>query len=242
MTYGLDPRFRFTVARAIYKGIVRYLNGAETPIQPLAPNTLAIEKKGGKTIRLSWKNTEDPLEPTANAARYRIYMRTDDNGFSPKFKEVTGESAEIELPEWGRRYSFKVTGVNDGGESFPTEQLSACLFNNSKKPALIVNGFTRISAPKSFDLGEKAGFEWWEDEGVADGMEPAFLGYQQNFNRTNLGSMTTIPDGARLALNGGETPCMGTPMISPTFKVKLTKNGAYRTFRQVAKPSKSIPN
>lgn len=183
MTYGLDPRFRFTVARAIYKGIVRYLNGAETPIQPLAPNTLAIEKKGGKTIRLSWKNTEDPLEPTANAARYRIYMRTDDNGFSPKFKEVTGESAEIELPEWGRRYSFKVTGVNDGGESFPTEQLSACLFNNSQKPALIVNGFTRISAPKSFDLGEKAGFEWWEDEGVADGMEPAFLGYQQNFNR-----------------------------------------------------------
>jgi hypothetical protein len=184
MIYGLDPRFRFTVARAIYKGMARYLNGADAPIQPLAPNSLAIEKGKGKTIRLSWKNTQDPLEPTANAAKYRIYMRTNDNGFSPKFKEVTGESAEIELPEWGTRYAFKVTGVNDGGESFATEQLSACLFNNSQKPALIVNGFTRISAPKSFDLGAKAGFEWWEDEGVADGMEPTFLGYQQAFNRS----------------------------------------------------------
>lgn len=183
MTYGLDPRFRFTVARAIYKGIVRYLNGAEAPIQPLAPSQLAIEKVGEKTIRLSWQNTEDPLEPTANATKYRIYMRTDDNGFSPNFKEVTGESALIDLPEWGKRYAIKVTGVNDGGESFATEQLSTCLFNNSQKPALIVNGFTRLSAPKSFDLGEKAGFEWWEDEGVADGMEPSFLGYQQNFNR-----------------------------------------------------------
>lgn len=185
MKYGLDPRFRFTVARAAYKGIVRYLNGAEAPIQPLAPRRFAIEKVGGKTIRLSWKNTEDQLEPTANANRYRIYIRTDDNGFSPKFREVTGESVEIDLPEWGKRYSFKVTGLNDGGESFPSEQLSVCLFNNSQKPALVVNGFTRISAPKSFDLGEKAGFEWWEDEGIADGMEPSFLGYQQNFNRND---------------------------------------------------------
>lgn len=183
MKYGLDPRFRFAVARATYKGIVRYLNGVEAPIQPLPPHSFAIEKVDGKTIRLSWKNTEDPLEPTANASRYRVYIRTDDNGFSPKFKEVTGESTEIEVSEWGKRYAFKVTGVNDGGESFPTEQLSACLFNNSQKPALIVNGFTRVSAPKSFDIGEKAGFEWWEDEGVADGLEPSFLGYQQNFNR-----------------------------------------------------------
>lgn len=185
MVYGLDPRFRFTVARAAYKGIVRYLNGAEAPIQPLAPSSFAIEKTGDKRVRLSWKNTNDPLEPTANAARYRIYMRSDDNGWSPKFKETNNESIEIELPEWGHRYAFSVTGVNEGGESLPSEELSACLFHNEQKPALIVNAFTRLSAPRTFDYGDKAGLEWWEDEGVADGLEPSFLGYQHNFNRND---------------------------------------------------------
>jgi hypothetical protein len=183
MTYGLDPRFRFTVARAIYKGMARYLNGAETPIQPLAPHSFAISRVEGKKVKLTWENTIDPLEPNANSQKYRVYIRTEDAGFSPNFREVETNSIELELPEWGKRYSFKVTGVNYGGESFATEQLSACIFNNNKKAALLVNGFTRVSAPQSFDLGDMAGFNWWEDEGVADGIEPTFLGYQQNFNR-----------------------------------------------------------
>ena len=185
MTYHLDPRFRFTVARAIYKGMTRFLNGPDATIQPLAPNSFAIEKLNGKKVKLSWKNTVDTLESSANSTSYRIYMKTDDNGFSDEYTEVALENATINLPEWGKRYSFKVTGVNDGGESFPTEELSVCLFNNNEKPALLVNGFTRVSAPSHFDLGEMAGFNWWEDEGVTDGYDMSFLGYQQDFNRKN---------------------------------------------------------
>ena len=35
MKYGLDPKFRFVVARAVYKGILKYLNGKHAVVQPL---------------------------------------------------------------------------------------------------------------------------------------------------------------------------------------------------------------
>lgn len=182
MKYSLDPRFRFLAARAIYKGIARFIDST-TVIQPLAPNHFAIKKLGEKQVLLTWKNTVDTLEQSANATKYRVYFKKEDGGYSPTFIEVTGDSLIFDLPRWGVQYGFKVTAVNDGGESFPTEELSACLFDKPGKPALLVNGFTRLSAPASFDNGQKAGFEWWQDEGVTDGVDMAFLGYQYNFDR-----------------------------------------------------------
>lgn len=46
--------------------------------------------------------------------------------------------------------SYKVTAVNKGGESFPSEILSAGRAFNEKGTVLIVNGFDRISAPADF--------------------------------------------------------------------------------------------
>lgn len=183
MIYSLDPRFRFTASRSIYKAIVRYLQDSCAIIQPLPPHNFTLRKHDEKRIFLSWKATEDPLEQTARPNRYRIYIKEKDEGYSSDFIEVSSDTVSFELPKWSTRYAFKVTAVNEGGESFPTEELSTCLFNNSDKPVLLVNGFTRTSAPSWFDTGEKAGFQWWEDEGVTDGIDMAFVGYQQNFNR-----------------------------------------------------------
>lgn len=185
MTYGLDPRFRFTAARSIYKGIVRYLLDSNAVIQPLPPHSFAIDKRSEKHVFLSWKKTIDSLESSAMPNRYRIYLKQEDMGYSTTFIEVPTDTVTIELPKWDTRYSIKVTAVNDGGESFPTEDLSVCLFENQEKPALLVNGFTRMSAPAWFDNGSLAGFKWWEDEGVTDGADMAFIGYQQNFNRAD---------------------------------------------------------
>lgn len=185
MVYSLDPRFRFTAARAIYKGITRFLNDTNAVIQPLAPNHFAIRRIDDKKILLSWRNTVDSLEQSANAVKYRIYIRKEDGGYSPAFIETTADSLIYELPKWGTQYGFKVTAVNDGGESFPTEELSACLFDKPGKPALLVNGFTRVSSPAFYDDGARAGFQWWQDEGVTDGIDMAFLGYQYNFERSN---------------------------------------------------------
>jgi len=91
----------------------------------------------------------------------------------------------ISLPEWGRIYSFRVTAINSGGESFPSETLSAAWMQNDEKPVLIVNAFDRISGPAVFDKQDMAGIAWWEDEGVVYGKDYSHTGDQYNFNRNS---------------------------------------------------------
>ena len=181
--YHLDPRFRFTVSRAIYKGIVRYLNGGDCVIQPLAPVEFAVTPVSGRKVRLTWAEQVDPLEPTAVAKSYRVYTRRGDAGFDNGV-EVKGTSFDFELPEWGVQYSFRVAAVNEGGESFPSEEMTACLYEN-QRPVLIVNGFTRVAAPLFFDQGEMAGVAWWEDEGVADNINTYWVGKPYDYYRAN---------------------------------------------------------
>lgn len=67
MRYGLDPTFRFTVSRAIYKGMLRYIaqrDGREYIVQPLPPFSFAISGDNASgSYTLSWQETADPLEP-----------------------------------------------------------------------------------------------------------------------------------------------------------------------------------
>ena len=44
-------------------------------------------------------------------------------------------------------YRFKITAVNDGGESFPTEELVCMWHANGTPTVAIVNGFKRLSSP-----------------------------------------------------------------------------------------------
>ena len=187
MRYGLDPRFRFIASRSIYKAMGRFisqLNGEEFVVQPLSPVSFSMQKIGQKRIRLNWEEQPDMLEPTAVASGYRLYIREEDEDWQKPIL-VNGNSYEWELPEFGRRYQFKVTAYNDGGESFDSEELSVCLFKDNKKPALLVNGFTRVGPPAFFDYGQQGGIAWWDDEGVPYGTEFAFVGYQYDFSRAS---------------------------------------------------------
>ena len=183
--FGLDPRFRFHVCRAVYKGILKYLSynsGSGYTVQPLPVTHMAIACLGGKRIRLSWEPVIDPLEPTAVPASYRVYTRTGENGFDNGL-EVTGTAIEIELPAYDTVYSFRVTAVNDGGESFPSETLAAGFSTGASGTVLVVNGFDRISGPAWFDRDGMAGVEWWNDRGVADRYNFAATGDQYDFYR-----------------------------------------------------------
>ena len=84
MRYGLDPSFRFTVSRAIYKGILRFLafqNKQEYVVQPLPVDHFRIRFCAADSAELSWQPVDDPLEPTAHAERYILYTRIGDGGF-----------------------------------------------------------------------------------------------------------------------------------------------------------------
>ncbi|MDE5858288.1 MAG: xanthan lyase, partial [Muribaculaceae bacterium] len=68
MKYGLDPTFRFTVSRAIYKAMGRFIanrDNRQFVVQPLPIQKFAITRDASKQYKLSWAATPDKLEETA---------------------------------------------------------------------------------------------------------------------------------------------------------------------------------
>lgn len=189
MRYGLDPRFRFLICRAIYKGMLRYIcfqNKQEPIVQPLPPDRLYTELVETNKVRIGWKAVQDTLEESASPTAYILYSRKDSGGFD-NGTLVKGE--EIILPiETGIIHSYKVAAVNKGGISFPSEIVS--VYRSPKgekdKTVLIVNGFDRISGPASFEstADSLAGFLYAVDRGVPYLNDIAFIGDQFEFRRT----------------------------------------------------------
>jgi hypothetical protein len=187
MKFVRDPRFRFDVARAIYKGMLRFLGteqGTPYVVQPLPVTHFAAELDERGNAVLRWKPRQDPLEPTASAKRFVVYTRVADGGFDNGMLVDTSGAVISNLVS-GTIYSFKITAVNDGGESFPSEILSVCRQANATKPVLIVNGFHRISGPGSVESTAFEGFLSALDGGVPDHYEIGFTGEQYDFNRSS---------------------------------------------------------
>ena len=193
LTLGFDPTFQFTVGRSVYKSILKYLanmHGTDYTVQPLPVNHFAIrEGKKKHTFELSWLPVEDALEPTATPQGYIVYTRIGyggwDNGVYVKRPNYTVEDVEP-----GLVYSFKVTAVNRGGESFPSEILAAYQAKRSKGTILLVNAFDRTCGPATVNTSTQQGFDLRQHPGIPYIQSPAFCGYQQNFDRTKAGKET----------------------------------------------------
>ena len=188
MRYGQDPNFRFTLARSIYKTILRYVNdqhGRPFVVTPLAPDHFRVELKKGVAC-LSWDAVNDLQEPTAKPTGYVVYTAIGDADFD-NGTNVRGKTEhEVEL-EPGLLYHFKVAAVNRGGESFTTEVLSACSMPNANKTVMIVNGFHRVSSPAIRNTPAEQGFDLDEDPGVTYGPTLGWSGRQINFDRKQMG-------------------------------------------------------
>ncbi len=190
MRYGLDPRFRFTVSRAIYKGMLQFLCSqyhADYVVQPLPVEQMAIRMTNENEIELTWHPVADPLEPTATADKYIVYTRIGNGDFDNGVL-VDKNSYRTILPA-GVVCSYKVTAVNKGGESFPSEILSAGQAFNSKGTVLVINGFNRISAPADFVAPEPAdtlfaGFLDEQDHGVPYIKDISYIGKMKEFRRS----------------------------------------------------------
>lgn len=185
MMYGLDPEFRFTVGRAIYKGIARFLaerKGRELVIQPLPVKNFSIKKEKKNIYRLNWQPTPDPLESTAVPESYVIMERTEgDLGFH-EIARTNSTHFEIRIND-DKIHSFRVIATNKGGASFPSETLALCQGTSTEKPVLIINGFTRTSGPRHESSDSRAGFDARNDFGVPYIKDISFTGYQTEFNR-----------------------------------------------------------
>lgn len=189
MRMGHDPNFKFTVGRSLYKAILRYVcsqHGQEYVVQPLPVSHFAIRfGKKKNTLELTWKAEEDLLEPTATPREYIVYTRIGRGGFDNGVRVSSPHYTPKIEP--GIVYSFKVTAVNRGGESFPSEILSAYKARHEKACVLLVNGFDRLSGPAVVDTPDAAGFDLTKDPGVPYLYDISLCGNQQNFDRNEAG-------------------------------------------------------
>ena len=161
MKYGLDPRVRFTISRAMYKSFLKFIHeqyGTEYIVQPLPVQEMAMSRSENQ-VKVTWSATEDVLESTATPSYYIVYTRTNDGDWDNGTRVATPEYTFT--PEKGTRYDICVAAGNAGGLSFKSEILSAYIAPEEKGNVLIVNGFTRISGP-----------EWWRDS-IYGGIRPA---------------------------------------------------------------------
>ncbi len=195
--FALDPRFRFDVARAIYKGMLRFLaaeNGFTPVVMPLAPDHLQVRATAPGRIRVQWKPVVDPLEATAAPDGYVVYARTStggfDNGTLVKGAENTALEMKVSDPE--AVVSFRVTAWNAGGESLPGEILSVRTGEAGAPRALIVNAFDRV-APPTLITGDREGADRSEDNGVGDGWNVGLVGSQYDFDRSHAWAGNDTP-------------------------------------------------
>jgi len=184
MKLAQDPRFRFDVSRAVYKAMLRFLSTEyrfEYQVQPLPVTHFQATFHDSSRIRLSWQPSTDSLEPSAVPDRYIVYTRKGNGGFN-NGRLVHDTTAITQPLDPGVVYRFKITAVNDGGESFPSEILAAGRVNGDAHPALIVNGFDRVSGPAAIETQNFEGFANFHDEGVPDHYNINFTGRQYDFD------------------------------------------------------------
>jgi len=181
MKYGLNPAFRFTAARAIYKGILRYLNGPQATVQPLPVKELGISTDG----MLIWKEPNDSLEQNAKPSYYMVYIQENDGEWDvQQVEKATRLSLDLKSDV---KYNFYVVAGNDGGLSFPSPTISAYLTAEPSniEPVLIVDAFDDVYGPEWFADSTYAGIVPGS-YACEDYFSCAYIGQQWDYTRTHI--------------------------------------------------------
>ena len=189
MKLAQDPMFKFTMARSIYKTILRYVStnhGKNYVVQPLPPKHFSVEMNANGVATLSWQAQFDKTEPSATPTSYIVYQAENKGGFD-NGTMVKSTSCHVNL-EPGKLYSFKVAAVNNGGESFPSETMVAYYNPQATQTILVVNNFHRLASPQVIDNEAEQGFDFNADPGVSYGLYAGWSGEQQVFDRSKMGN------------------------------------------------------
>ena len=182
MQWGLDPKFQFVVARAIYKGIGRWLEGEAFIPTPLTPHSLRLREAKGKGVNFSWQAATDSLEAKAKPTEYLVQVQ---RGEETIWQEVwKGKKTSTIIPmERGQIYRFRVIALNAGGKSLPSETLCAYLAPDEAAPTeLVVNAFYTVRGPQWFSDSIYAGIVPGS-YAIPDGIDYSYIGQVNDFRR-----------------------------------------------------------
>ncbi|PKN54561.1 MAG: N-acetylmuramoyl-L-alanine amidase [Deltaproteobacteria bacterium HGW-Deltaproteobacteria-14] len=147
-----QPRFRQVAARSFYQGIVKYFaqrDGQPVRLSPEAPERVRVTAVGPDQARVAWAPAAADGSALGGdaATSYRVYRSADGRGWD----NGTAVSGATELVVDGLAPGipafFRVTGVNAGGESFPSVIVAvstSCAAGPA--PSLLVYGFYRLDS------------------------------------------------------------------------------------------------
>ncbi len=213
MLLAHDPHFKFTVARAAYKGILRAIHrfhGSKNPVvQPLpvtAPAAYVVPNT--REIHLSWLAVEDPLEPTAMPNAFVVY-HAENNGDWDNGTLVTEANYVFADATPDVLHRFRITACNAGGQSMPSTEVCAYTPLRGSRHVMLIDAFDRLAAPICISNDSLQGFDLYTDPGVPMAKMPGFCGQQQCFERSKsggegpgaLGHSTTELEGMIIAGN-----------------------------------------
>lgn len=119
MLLAINPKFRFDVSRAIYKGMLKFLADryrVKYEVQPL-PVTNVRNTIAGDVMTIRWEPQTDSLEQSAKPNYYILSIKN--NGVWGKSVRVERNSYDMPLPK--NETEFKIVAYNDGGRSLDVE-------------------------------------------------------------------------------------------------------------------------
>lgn len=209
MRMAHDPTFKFTMARAIYKGVLKYINNvhqnSDFCVQPLPVQHLsAIVNANNNEVLLSWMPTVDKLEPSAAPTHFIIYTSVGNKGYDNGILVSANETSVTLAIEPKTLYRFRVCAVNDGGKSLSNQEVCAYMSSPECKSILMVDGFQRLAGPIPVDNDSLRGFRLDVDPGVLDVKSPVYCGNQYIFSKDSwntIGESSNELEGLILAGN-----------------------------------------
>jgi uncharacterized lipoprotein YddW (UPF0748 family) len=143
-----EPQFRQIAARAVYQGIVKYQAqrlGVPVHLLPEPPERLAARNSAPGEVTLTWAPPPCCDGVVGHAATaYKVYHSTNGRGFDNGV-ETTSTSLTLNGLLAGSLHFFRVTALNEGGESFPTPVVAVRTpVTGQMVEFLIVDGFDRL--------------------------------------------------------------------------------------------------
>ena len=144
-----DPRFRQIAARAVYQGIVKFFaakDGDPIHLLPEPPTHLIVRNSASGQVTLSWRPPASGGVAGDAAAGYKVYQSSNGRGFDNGV--LTSDThLTVNGLQPGALYFFRVTALNEGGESFPTPVVALRTPQSGNDiPFLIVGGFNRLDS------------------------------------------------------------------------------------------------
>lgn len=208
MQYALEPTFRKTVARSIYKAMLRYLHdrqGTSYIVQPLEPLRTRIHRTG-TDYQLRWAPQSDPLEATATPSAYLLYHKTPGQGWD-QGTLVRDTFFNLLSKQWEGVHGFRVEAVNEGGRSLPGETVYLAIPAKKSSSGMVhlVLAGARESGPAWIEAAGYKGVDIAADPGQSKQPLQYYTGPQYDYLPTSPFITNDAPGhGASMAIWEGK--------------------------------------